>query len=479
MTYLISLACRWLVRIAGRLVPESQREQWEAEHAGEIWEFTLIAARRETPDSRFALIAHTRAALRSAFHARFRSEEAREHWQRVRGHPALCLGVVGLLTVALIIWSGGMPVLRAFTRGLPYRDPARIVILAQGPPFFGVRIGFREREMAVLRKSTKTLESFSSYTWGYTVFRSEGELRDVAAAEVSPAFFDVLGVAPFKGQGLGESEGFVASYEFWNEAMGGRESAIGQSFEIGGHALRLAGVMPRNFSFLSAPISVWVVAAPPALGQLLVQRGAVARLQPGVDLNKASVDLRQELLYAGVARRNFAIRVTPVADLVYRPLWSYASDFLTAIGFVLLWALFQGWRDRRRGAGWSTIRRFWGFFILKSVLAVVPLFIFVFEFTSAPQLGVTGGVRPGAGPLAAWLFYTGMAVILFWAWRDQPSRCRVCLERMRRPLRIGVPGQMLLETAGQEVMCPRGHGSVYTSDSVHGSELSDRWMGFP
>jgi hypothetical protein len=103
----------------------------------------------------------------------------------------------------------------------------------------------------------------------------------------------------------------------------------------------------------------------------------------------------------------------------------------------------------------------------------------VFEFGGVTQLGITGGVRPGTGPLGAWFFYSGIAVIFIWAWRDQPGRCRVCLRQMRQPLRIGVPGQILLETAGQEVMCPQGHGSVYTSDSVLGAELSDRWIGFP
>ena len=28
-------------------------------------------------------------------------------------------------------------------------------------------------------------------------------------------------------------------------------------------------------------------------------------------------------------------------------------------------------------------------------------------------------------------------------------------------------------------MCPQGHGSVYTLDSVHGADMSDRWIGFP
>ena len=72
-----------------------------------------------------------------------------------------------------------------------------------------------------------------------------------------------------------------------------------------------------------------------------------------------------------------------------------------------------------------------------------------------------------------------MTVILIWAVRDQPKRCRVCLFRMHHPIRIGVAGPVLLETSGEEVMCPYGHGSVFTSESVLGSEISDRWRGFP
>jgi hypothetical protein len=72
-----------------------------------------------------------------------------------------------------------------------------------------------------------------------------------------------------------------------------------------------------------------------------------------------------------------------------------------------------------------------------------------------------------------------MMLILIWAWRDQPGRCRVCLHQMQKPLRIGIPGDVLLDTAGEEVICPKGHGSMYTSQSVHGSDLSDRWMSFP
>ena len=124
-------------------------------------------------------------------------------------------------------------------------------------------------------------------------------------------------------------------------------------------------------------------------------------------------------------------------------------------------------------------RRFWAFFVAKSMLPLTALFLFMFEFGRITRLGVTGGIRPGTGALNVWLYYSAIAMMLLWAFRDQPGRCRVCLNRMRQPIRIGTPGQVLLENAGQEVMCPQGHGSIYTADSVLGADISNRWMGFP
>ena len=122
--------------------------------------------------------------------------------------------------------------------------------------------------------------------------------------------------------------------------------------------------------------------------------------------------------------------------------------------------------------------RFWGFFVLKTAVPLLTLFCALFEFGGAGRLGVTGGEIGRGGPMQLWGAFAIVVVIFFWAWRDQPSRCRVCLQTMRKPLRIGVPGQMLLETSGEEIMCPHGHGSLYISGSILGANLSDRWVGF-
>jgi hypothetical protein len=471
----LPLVCRVIVWIAEKLVPASSRGEWCEEHSGQLWQWTLAAAAAGTGDSRFALIAHTKRAVRAALKARFSPEQL--------GSPAFCLSLGASMILVLALLSGGFRVLRHVTPSLSYRDPQRVVVLAQGPPIFGIRLGFRDRDAALLRKRSHSLEGVATYMWNTTVFQSARGYREILAAETGPEFLDVLGVGPSLGTPLDGPDSFLASYQFWKTHLGGSNAALGQRYEIGGRTLRLAGVMPRSFSFLSAPIAVWIGSSPekPVSPRRwwLALRGAVARLRPGVSQADAEKELRQLMVQARIARSNFGVRATPIADLVYRPAWSYAFDLLLSTSLILLWAGFNIFRDRSRGASWQLTRRFWGFFVVKTMLPLIALFALVFEFGGVTQLGVTGGVRPGTGPLGAWFFYSGIAVIFIWAWRDQPGRCRVCLRQMRQPLRIGVPGQILLETAGQEVMCPQGHGSIYTTDSVLGAELSDRWMGFP
>ena len=470
---MLALACRLLVWISEKLVPHSARADWREEHSGGLWKWTLEAAAAGAPDSRFALLEHTRQAFRSAVRARFRREQFDDPW--------FILGSGAALILILTIASGGFPVIRHFARGLSYRDPDRVVVLAQGSPYFGMRMGFRDREEAVFRDRARSLEGIATYMWSTSVFHSPRGHREVIAAEVGPEFFDVLGVGPSRGQGLDGPDTFLASYDFWKSELRGDPHAIGQSYEIGGHPLRLRGVMPRSFSFLSTPIAVWIAAGPepPVHGNRwwLVLRGAIARLRPGVTQAAAEQELHQLLVHARLARPNFLIRATPIADLVYRPAWTYGFDFILSTSAVFFWALFNIVRDRRRGASRKVTRRYWGFFVAKTMLPVLALFLFVFEFGGVTRLGATGGVRPATGPFGVWFYYSVIVVILIWAWRDQPGRCRVCLYRMRLPTRIGVPGQMLLETAGEEVMCPHGHGSVYTSESVLGSDMSKRWMG--
>ncbi len=193
-----------LLRFSERLVPARLREEWREEYAGAFFEWTLEAAEQSTPDSRFALLGHMRRAVRSALRARFSAEQF--------GSPTFCLGAGAALLVFIAIASGGFQVLRHYARPLKYREPDRVVVLAQGPPFFGIRLGFRDRELFEFQKRSKNLEGVATYNWNTTVFQST---RAITAAEVGPQFFNVLGVGPSFGQDLDGIDTFLASYDFW------------------------------------------------------------------------------------------------------------------------------------------------------------------------------------------------------------------------------------------------------------------------
>jgi len=134
----LPLVCRGLVWTAEKLVPASARDEWREEYSGQLWQWTLDAAIAGTGDSRFALQAHTRRAVLSALRIRFSAEQF--------GAPGFCLGAGIFVILLLAVFSGGFRVLRHVTRPLSYRDPQQVVVLAQGPPFFGIRLGFRDRD---------------------------------------------------------------------------------------------------------------------------------------------------------------------------------------------------------------------------------------------------------------------------------------------------------------------------------------------
>lgn len=478
---IFSFSCRCALRVAAALVPRELRDEWQVDWTGPLWRWTLDAAASGAPDARWALLIHTRDAVRAAAFARFHSDPGVEQLRDWYGNPKLCL-VLGVLAVLSVgIASRGFSVTRQLAGGLSYRDPHAVVVLAQGPPVFGMRLGFSAAETNVFREKSKTLAGVAAYSWHTAAVVVDGRPRLVQSANVEAPFFEVLGVrSPV--ERLADNE-FLVSEEFWRKELHGDPNRVGQTLSVNGRPMRLAGVLPRGFSFLSAPTSIWTsqpeptFAVPPRRWTVNL-RGAVARLNPGVTTTAARKELRDLQTHYSLARRDFQMQATPIEDLVYGSPRSYAADLAILLGGLLAWAMLRFVLDVRGGAPAKRARRFWGFFALKTALPLIALVFGIFELTSAHELGLTGGASARGGPLLVWSYFACAFLVFLWAFRDQPRRCRVCLRRMRQPMRIGVPGQMLLETAGQEVLCPHGHGSVYTSASVLGSDVSDRWMGF-
>lgn len=486
MNALLALTCRAAMWIAAQLVPAGERMAWIEDRCGRLWRWMLAECEGGAADSRRALAAHTGWAVLSAVRLRLRVWRATwERWTVVRKNPWFPAAAWAFVIVVITIATGGFRASRRLATPLPYADPHRVVILAQGPPYFGIRLGFLEREIKVLRRNSHTLQGLATYGWYNAVVAVGRATREFAAANVSPEFFRVLGIEPSLGRMWAETpvanqREFMVSREFFKRELRGDASQIGKTFQVGGRSMTLAGVLPKGFWFLTAPPAIWTAnpeqAVVPPERWWLALRGAVARIEQGTSMATVEMELKSVLKDAGMTRANFGYTAIPAKLMVYQGLTTYLWEFAIFVVVLLAWVSVNLWRDRSRGFRGRIAWRFWSFFAAKSFLPLLAIYLVTVELTYSQPGSVSPRWWWGFQFFSGWLRFCGAALVFFWAWRDQRGRCRECLRPMEHPLRIGTPGRVLLDPAGQELMCPLGHGSVYSSESVLGSEMSDRWL---
>jgi predicted permease len=129
----------------------------------------------------------------------------------------------------------------------------------------------------------------------------------VAGAQVSPDYFPLLGVRPYRGRFFQEAESgdqgaeklAALGYGFWKRYFSGRDDAIGSTIELGTGRYTIVGVAPEGFTGTSlSDVDVWIPIAA-ADGLRFAKRpdwrttrnsqwlNIFARLKPGVTMEHA------------------------------------------------------------------------------------------------------------------------------------------------------------------------------------------------
>jgi predicted permease len=127
-----------------------------------------------------------------------------------------------------------------------------------------------------------------------------GEPEEVQAIVVTDGTLPILGVVPVLGRTISKADDspggpdtVLISHKYWQRAFGGSPTAIGQSLVMNGRPREVIGVLPPNFRFLRyQPEVIFPLRlnrAEVRLGQFNYQ--AVARLKPGVTVERANADL--------------------------------------------------------------------------------------------------------------------------------------------------------------------------------------------
>jgi predicted permease len=205
-----------------------------------------------------------------------------------------------------------------------------------------------------IRDHQKSFASLAAATYtGFTVTRPDAEPEQVNTLAVTASFFPTLGVAPARGRNFTTAEDTpggprvaLLSYEYWQRALGGRDSVVGETIRLNDEPYTIVGITPRA---LSNPYGTVLVFVPRPFEQRApadVQRGVsfletTARLQPGVTLPQAAGEITAlthdyRETFPGISDAKYDTPVKPFADELVGNLRPTFYLLLGAVGFVLL-----------------------------------------------------------------------------------------------------------------------------------------------
>ncbi len=181
-------------------------------------------------------------------------------------------------------------------RQLPVRDPERLVLLHATGTLHGTdSLPLSTAEL--FRSNGETVEALTT-TGGVANFEVTigGSRQTVKGAGVSANFFDVLGVRAQIGQvftpGLAATTPVVVlSHAAWIRHFAADPGVAGQLLVVRGTPYTIAGVAPRGFFGVVAGTSPDLFLPIETLGSPGVWVHMIARLRPGVTLDRAVVAL--------------------------------------------------------------------------------------------------------------------------------------------------------------------------------------------
>ena len=477
-------ACRALIWLASWIAPAAHRVRWRESWTRQVWHWChfLTESRQLNRDKKLELARYCWGAFAVAFWLRFDRDEflkRRDRWQR---SPWFCLGAIASLLFLLLLIGGIVPVVSSFLSS-PIPEPNRVCVISLNGKFRRVR-SETLLDLASAWRGSKLLDAVAPYSWGPATLMGSRHPISILSARVAPGFFQVLGLQAAHGRILrqqdeqGCSNCIVLSDDIWRLQFHSDPAILGRAVRVDGTERVVIGILPRNFHLLSPEIAVWSLLdshAPP-FSNFVERIGAVARMNPSAMQRNLGADLADLTENAGYVFPASMLTVTSGAEEVRRYLLSLALFVLLAVGCAAL--IVYARSGSAMGRAPSTLRdriRWWTFFVAKALLLLLVTGLLAWTVVRWLSVYVVGSIHPMTNVIAVWLFLVLSVAPLSWAIYDQQRRCRVCLQRLGTPIQIGVPGYVLLDWSGTEMVCPEGHGVLYLPDSQANWLERDRW----
>ncbi len=219
------------------------------------------------------------------------------------------LSAPGSMTAAVLILAlgtGANTAVLATTYGvllrpLPYSDASRLVIVSTMTAD-GTETSLPRKNIDALTRGLTTVERAAGYADRELTVQTAAESRLMRVTEVTPGFFDVLGVAPSVGRASfdeGSGPEVVVSARLERDLRRAADNVLGRPLPIATSVHTVSGVMPARFGFPAYEVDAWTympVAPPPPTNPVgrpieWPRFRLLARLAPGVTLEMLRDDV--------------------------------------------------------------------------------------------------------------------------------------------------------------------------------------------
>jgi len=188
-------------------------------------------------------------------------------------------------------------------RPLPYRNSERLVLVWQSSKEHRATGEWFNtyREFEEWQQNSRSFDKLAALTWAVSekTLVWHGKAQNVLAIPTSVDFFPMLGVnaamgRTFEPPDLKQGCTAVLSHSFWQNELGAPAGLIGTSLPIDERECRIAGIMPKDFSFYPTETALWTLITPNSefttdpWGSVT---GVFGRLRPGITRFAAEAEL--------------------------------------------------------------------------------------------------------------------------------------------------------------------------------------------
>jgi putative ABC transport system permease protein len=272
--------------------------------------------------------------------------------RRLRNNPGFA--VVAVLTLALGIGANTAMfsiVNAVLLQPLPYRDPQRLILLAEHWQQFP-RLSLSYLNYKDWRDQSHSFAAVGAVRNSVMTVTGGAEAERLPSQNVTANLFDLLGVKPELGRGFSDAEDkpgappvALISHSLLERRFSSSPGVLGQTITLDNRSYSIIGVMPPRFEILQQAADVFLPFEPWAR-TLPDDRSwhpgilPIARLKPGVSLEQARSEIaviaqRLEQKYPET-NTNVSSLVDPMLEQIVQNVHTALWVLIGAVGVVLL-----------------------------------------------------------------------------------------------------------------------------------------------